>query len=43
MVGHEVVLEHVPPLPLSSYFFHQLVIPTFLEIKKIDVLVCLLF
>ena len=33
-IGHEVVLEHVPSLPLSPYFFHQLVIPTFLEIKK---------
>ena len=40
-----VVLERVSSLPLSSYFFHQWVIPTFLEIKKkkIGVLVCLLF
>ena len=30
-VGHEVVLEHVPSLPLSPYFFHQSVIPTFPE------------
>ena len=33
-VRHEVVLEHVPSLPLSPYFFHQWVIPTFPEIKK---------
>ena len=30
-VGYEVVLEHVPSLPLSPYFFHQSVIPTFPE------------
>ena len=33
-VGHEVILEHVPALPLSPYFFHQSVIPTFPKIKK---------
>ena len=26
-VGHKVVLEHVPSLSLSPYFFHQWVIP----------------
>ena len=26
-VGYEVILEHVPSLPLSPYFFHQSVIP----------------
>ena len=36
-----IILEHVPSLLLSPYFFHQLVIPTFLDIKKIYVLVCL--
>ena len=39
-VGHEVVLEHVPSLPLSPYFFHQWVIPAFPEIK-IFFLMCL--
>ena len=34
MVGHEIVLEHAPSISLSPYFFHQRVIPTFLEIKK---------
>ena len=33
-VRHDVVLEHVPSLPLSPYFFHQWVIPTFPKIKK---------
>ena len=28
-IGHEVVLEHAPSLPLSPYFFHQSVIPKF--------------
>ena len=30
-VGHKVVLEYVPSLPLFPYFFHQSVIPTFPE------------
>ena len=38
---YEIVLEHVPSLPLSTYFFHQSVIPTFSEIKKKFYCACL--